>query len=256
MDIFENVNTVLESSIRKLNADYTAGLFSVMKEQLSNISAMYQSSMEEQERLKATIVDLEEQNRSFMNVSLIIATKNENIRLQNEIQLLTKRLKYYENTRPHMNRQTTVEATSDIEKKVQSASNEATFIPKQTVQHVVSNESIEETTDCDDSKQKEIGDTKEIDHATPIETCEQDVEDIDEEEEEKDEEEEEEEKDEEEEEVSVVEKIINGETYFVSDDEHMIVYERVYEEDDWEIGDEIGFAYHDESNVLQFTRTG
>ena len=70
-----------------------------MKEHLNNAISMYNASIIEQEHLKKTITELEEQNKSFMNVSLIIATKNENNRLQNEISLLNKRLKYYENTK-------------------------------------------------------------------------------------------------------------------------------------------------------------
>ena len=36
--------------------------------------------------------------------------------------------------------------------------------------------------------------------------------------------------------------MISGKLYFVSDDDNLIVYERIYIDKEWEIGDEIGHA--------------
>ena len=227
MDVFTNANKVFESSIHKLNEEHNAKIVDLMQTQIRSLSDLYQHSMEEQERLRAVIADLEDQNKSFMNVSLIIATKNENIRLQNEIQLLTKRLKYYENTRPHMNRlDHSSDVSDDIEKKVQSVTIEEVFIRRQN-----DNKSCNNVMDYDDNKNDESPEEGDDQPATDV--VEND----------------------EEEEISVVERLIEGTTYFVSDDEHMLVYERVYEDDDWEIGEEIGHAFYDEQNVLRLIAT-
>lgn len=230
MDVFTNANKVIVSSIHQLNEEHNAKIVDLMQKQVKSICEMYQNSVKEQERLRAMIADLEEQNKSFMNVSLIIATKNENIRLQNEIQLLTKRLKYYENTRPHMNRLEHSSISNDIEKKVQSVTIEEVFIRRQNDN---TNDKVEEH-DNNKNNKNDNGQEKHDNHLASdlVET----------------------DTDHEEEEISVVERVVEGTTYFVSDDECMIVYERVYEDNDWEIGEEIGHAFYDEQGVLRLMR--
>ena len=230
MDVFTDANKEILSSIQQLTDEHNSNVIDLMQKHIRGLTEQYQHSIDEQERLKAVIADLEEQNKSFMNVSLIIATKNENIRLQNEIQLLMKRLKHYENTRSHMNRVEHSDGSNEIEKKVQSATIEEVFIQRK-------NNKNNNEANCA-HKQNEVED--DYDNHYSITDVESHAEHNDEHADEP-----------EEEEISVVEKLIEGTTYFVSDDEHMLVYERVYEDDDWEIGEEIGHAFYDEQNILR-----
>lgn len=242
MDVFIDTNKGILSSIQQLTDEHNSKVIELMQKHIRCLTEQYQHSIDEQERLKAVIADLEEQNKSFMNVSLIIATKNENIRLQNEIQLLMKRLKHYENTRPHMNRLEHPDGSNEIEKKVQSATIEEVFIHRKH-----DNNNNEES--CA-PKQKEVEEVEEDDNCSSITNTV-----VESHEEHNDEHADEPDDDDDEEEISVVEKLIEGTTYFVSDDEHMLVYERVYEDDDWEIGEEIGHAFYDDQNILRLVTT-
>ena len=46
-----------------------------------------------------------------------------------------------------------------------------------------------------------------------------------------------------------METTIDGTVYFISDDDSKIIYERVLEDDEYEIGDEIGYINND-GNVI------
>lgn len=226
------IAAAIESSVRTLNDEHNSKMVATLRDHLGQVMNLYKKSLNEQERLKATIADLEDQNKSFMNVSLIVATKNENSRLQNELQLLSKRIKYYETTNnsrppPPTEHTTTSSGSADIEQKIRHLTSDETFIPKASTPPP-KEETVEDVGD-EDEKREVVEEDVNDDEEDKEEVVEEDVNG-------------DEEEDDDEEEINVTEQTIGGKLYFVSDDDDRIVYAREFVDGDWEVGDEIGHA--------------
>jgi hypothetical protein len=157
-------------------------------------------------KLKSVLCELEESQKNFMSVSLIVHAKNENEKMKNELLLLNKRLQYYK----ERHQRNTDEFSTRVD----------------IIEHVPKDKSTNRdeiaTTDKQDEKNYEQDEKEE-------EVEEQEVE--------------EQEEVEEEEELSVIEFEIEGRLYFISeDDDPNLIFERVPtdEEGEFDVGDEIG----------------
>lgn len=162
---------------------------------------------------RTKIHELEEYNKSFTTVSLIVAAKNENAVLSNELCLLKKRLKYYEEQLAYYKQHNEREKTEVQQKQ-------------------------ELETKGIESQEQEDEDEKEQKQDEVVEEVEEQDEEL-EEELELEEEVEEQNADEDEELEEVEEETIDGKVYFVSNSD--VVYERIWNvNNDWDIGDVIG----------------
>lgn len=179
--------------------------------------------------LKKEIIELKEQNESFMSVSLIVATKNENQRLLNELNLLNKRLQYYEKK--------TQQYTPELKRNVETSEMDTSYnfdkhLLEETAHEVTVTYKHNLSDNCtqvnDISSQKNDENENRDEYSPNNSIAKQECQEC---------EEEDCEEEEDEEEVNVIEKKIEGKMYYVSDDDNMIIYEKLPNE---EIGDEIG----------------
>ena len=220
----------------------------------------YDQLLNENIDLKQKMKEVEEVNKSFMSVSLIVNTKNENDKLRNELHLLKKRISYLENElknkRSHVEEvvNTTNNTTTNIQ-NIQNVQEEAKTTPCET--RVEKEEEVEEAQDEAQYEAEEEEGEVEEEEEEEVEEEEGEVEEEEEEEEEEVEEveeeegevEEEEEQDEaeeasdEEDEIELVEQEYEGKIYFVSDDHHKHIYDRIKTDNgDYEPSDEpIGY---------------
>ena len=169
---------------------------------------------EEVDIQRTKIRELEEYNKSFTTVSLIVAAKNENAVLSNELCLLKKRLKYYEEQLAFY-KQHHEEEKKEIQQRRESETKDTKLQEeKDTLE-----EQEEEEDKVEMNEQEE-----EEDEVVEDEEVEEEEDEVVEDEEEVDEE--------------VDEETIDGKVYFVSNSD--VVYERIWNDDDWDIGDVIG----------------
>jgi hypothetical protein len=163
---------------------------------------------------RTKIRELEEYNKSFTTVSLIVAAKNENAVLSNELCLLKKRLKYYEEQLAFY-KQHHEEEKKEIQQRRESETKDTKLQEeKDTLE-----EQEEEEDKVEMNEQEE-----EEDEVVEDEEVEEEEDEVVEDEEEVDEE--------------VDEETIDGKVYFVSNSD--VVYERIWNDDDWDIGNVIG----------------
>ena len=223
----------------------------------------YDQLLNENIDLKQKMKEVEEVNKSFMSVSLIVNTKNENDKLRNELHLLKKRISYLENElknkRSHVEEvvNTTNNTTTT---NIQNVQEEAKTTPCETrveKEEEVEEEQVEEVEEAQDEAEQEKQEEEQVEEEEEEEQVEEEEEEeqVEEEEEEEGKEEgegeveEEEEQDEaeeasdEEDEIELVEQEYEGKIYFVSDDHHKHIYDRIKTDNgDYEPSDEpIGY---------------
>jgi hypothetical protein len=175
---------------------------------------------------RTKIRELEEYNKSFTTVSLIVAAKNENAVLSNELCLLKKRLKYYEEQlafykQHHEEEKKEIQQRRESETKDTKLQEEKDTLEEQEEEEdkVEMNEQEEEEDEVVEDEEEE-----EEDEVVEDEEVEEEEDEVVEDEEEVDEE--------------VDEETIDGKVYFVSNSD--VVYERIWNDDDWDIGNVIG----------------
>ena len=211
---------------------------------LQSHNLTFQSLVEENNELKNVIEtqknkihELEEYNKSFTTVSLIVAAKNENTVLSNELALLKKRLKYYENktmlskqeNNINKNEDQFIVKTDHSEKTNQQPHKEQVEEDEDEEEEEVEEEDDDDEDDEDEEEEEQVEEEEEQEKVEEEKVEEEEVDDDDDDEEEDEEDEEDEE---------VYEETIDGKTYFVSETD--IVYDRIWNNDEWDIGDVIG----------------
>jgi cobalamin biosynthesis protein CobT len=214
----------------------------------------YDQLLNENIELKQKMKEVEEVNKSFMSVSLIVNTKNENDKLRNELHLLKKRISYLENELK--NKRSHVEEVANTSNNIQEGAYRTkvveTEIPVSIVEEKVEEE-VEKEQDEVEEGQKDEEEEQEEEREEEAEEEEDEAEEQEEEEEEREEEEEEEreeeeqeeeqeedeeeeeaeeqdeeeQEEEEEDEIELVEQEYEGKIYFVSDDHHKHIYDRI-----------------------------
>ena len=169
----------------------------------------YETMNAENARLRSELTELEESHKMLSSVSLIVAANKEIHKLNTEVAILKRRVVHYQN----LSKTDTVVLEEDDTAKG-SILLRAPYEEQST--------SLETELVPDDGNiavtSEDNGDVDRDDASDN-------------------------------EEVEVVEQVIQGETYFVSDDKHKIIYKRVFEDDDYEIGDEIGYVDKDGTPV-------
>ena len=176
----ENILLQLNSNINELTAEYNKLLLD--KTTLDNSNQFLQH---ENQNLKSRICEMEDAHKKFTSVSLIVAAKNENENLRNELELLKKRLKIYQDKCTYTNRDNTKSVMTET---INTCINE--------------NNNIKNEYDMDN--ESDI-------------SC------------------------------NVFETEIDNTVYFVTDDDDRYIYNRVFIDGDWEVGDEVGKL--DDNNV-------
>ena len=240
----------------------------------------YDELLNENIGLKEKLKETEEVNKSFMSVSLIVNTKNENEKLKNELFLLKKRIVFLEkelkakssaNQIPFV----TFESNKSINIQKQTDTLDYSTQDKETLENVITinqqekkeleeekeelkkedeelkkeDEEFEEEEEEEEEFEEEEEEEEELEEEEEKEKEElkkedEELEKEDEEEEEvgEDEEEEEEEEDEDDE-IELYEEEYDGKIYFISDDHHKHIYDRLKTETgDYEPSDDpIGY---------------
>ena len=225
----------------------------------------YDELLNENIGLKEKLKETEEVNKSFMSVSLIVNTKNENEKLKNELFLLKKRIVFLEkelkakssaNQIPFV----TFESNKSIDIQKQTDTLDYSTQDKETLENVITINQ-QEKKELEEEKEEEVGEDEEeeLEEEKEEEVGEDEEEELEEEEEEEEvgEDEEEEELEEEDEaleeedealeeeddEIELYEEEYDGKIYFISDDHHKHIYDRLKTETgDYEPSDDpIGY---------------
>ena len=202
-----NISNIIDSlQMFKTNIEFVIQENDDLKEK----NKIFNDLLEENHNLKKKVEELEEYNKSFTTVSLIVAAKNENTRLLNELTLLYKRLKYYEKQESQKDCKicNTNNSTDLNEKKNNKSStnkdyHSSTDKTNKDKYQELSKEEISEEEEEEDIKEEDVSEEEEI--------CEEE---------------------------DVSEEAIDGKIYYVSDTD--LIYERIWNNNDWDIGDMIG----------------
>ena len=209
----------------------------------------YDQLLNENIDLKQKMKEVEEVNKSFMSVSLIVNTKNENDKLRNELHLLKKRISYLENELKNKRSRVeeVVNTTNNTTTNIQNVQEEAKTTPCETrVEKEEEQVDEAEQDEAEQDKQEEEEEEEEEEQVEEEGEEEREEEQVEEEEEEGEEEEEQDEVEEasdEEDEIELIEQEYEGKIYFVSDDHHKHIYDRIKTDNsDYEPSDEpIGY---------------
>ena len=238
----------------------------------------YDELLNENIGLKEKLKETEEVNKSFMSVSLIVNTKNENEKLKNELFLLKKRIVFLEkelkakssaNQIPFV----TFESNKSIDIQKQTDTLDYSTQDKETLENVITINQ-QEKKELEEEDEEEVGEDEEeeLEDEDEVgedeeeleeedEELEEEEEELEEEDEELEEEEEEleeekeeeleeeedeevvEDEEEEEDEIELYEEEYDGKIYFISDDHHKHIYDRLKTETgDYEPSDDpIGY---------------
>lgn len=171
----------------------------------------YETVNAENARLRNELNELEESHKMLSSVSLIVAANKEIHKLNTEVAILKRRVVHYQN----LCKTDTVVLEEDDTAK-------GSIIMRTPYEETQL--TTLETELVEDNANRMVA-SEDEDHATESMVAKNSDDDDDE--------------------IEVVEQVIQGETYFVSDDKHKIIYKRVFEDDDYDIGDEIGFIGKD-----------
>lgn len=196
-------------------------------------------------RLAAELREMQESHKMLSSVSLIVAANKEIHKLNTEVAILKRRVTHYQtmckSVRPNTDDDTVSIPTPDVNalsvKEVDADKDhiEDAIAPTRQVDTKEASDSSQPTDDAHDA-------IKSRSSITPIPQA-SDVDDGSATDEEVDD------GSATDEEVEVIEQEILGDIYFVSDDENKIIYERILEDGEYEIGDEVGVIGEDGSPV-------
>ena len=202
----------------------------------------YDQLLNENIDMKHKMLEMEEINKSFMSVSLIVNTKNENEKLNNENHLLRKKIIYLEKEIQSKNQKIKDMSVSSYTKKDEVVSTIDTPIPKvedtdmfkidkNTHTYQVDNDNDE----VDDNDDEVVDDNNDNDDNDEVVDDNNDDEVVDD----NNDDEVVDEDDTDSDEIELYEYEYCGKMYFVSDDDHKHVYDRIKTEDgDYEPSDD------------------